>query len=316
MRFPRSLATLAATALVAAVTAGPALSQERVTVGGGPLGGTFYVVVSGFAKILNEDVEGIDASIEVNAGSSHNVQLVDAGTTDFGITNASVLKAGLDGEGWADGEIHDNVRLLMGTQLSYIHFWTLAGSGITELDDLNGRIVNLSKKGSGADITGRKIIETLGLEPAKITNLGHTEANQAMQDGLVDAALTAGGVPHPAVASLSSTTDTVIFGVTGDQAAAFRKVAPALVEAEIPANVYEGQTEPVPTLGDWNVIIVHKDMSEDLVYRVMRATFDNIDKWIAVHRSAEETKPENITDLMDYPLHPGAERFYKEAGLL
>ena len=311
----KKFAVLSASGVFAVVSTAAA-AQTRVTVGGGPLGGTFYVVASGFAKILNDFVPSVEASVEVNAGSSHNVQLVNSGDVDFGLTNGSVLLAGIEGTGWADGTKHEDVTLLFGSQLSYVHFWTPASTGITSFDDLEGRIVNLSARGSGADITGRRLLEALEVEPGSITNLGHNDANQAMQDGLVEAALTAGGVPHPAVAAFTSTRDAVIFGVEGENAERFRETAPALVVAEIPPGTYEGQTSGVPTLGDWNVFIAHKDLPEELVYELMKATFDNIDTWIAVHQSARETRPENISDLLGYPIHPGAERFYREMGLM
>ncbi len=309
------LVSLTTTLALAGVAFHPVGAAERVTVGGGPIGGTFYAVATGFAKILTEDVN-LQASVEVSNGSTHNTQLVNAGETDFGITNASVFYAGMKGEGWAKGRKYEDCRLLFGMQLSYIHFWTLTSTGLEQLDDLNGRIVNLSKKGSGADVTGRKIIELLALKPDKITNVGHNEANQLMQDGLLHAALTAGGIPHPAVAALASTHDVVQFGVTGANADKFLAKNPALSKAAIPANTYRGQSEPVSTIGDWNIMLVHKDMSEELVYRVMVATFDNLDKWIAVHKSARETKPENVLDLRQYPLHPGAMRYYKDKGIL
>jgi len=314
-RHTRATIAFLCTWLAAAACAPAALAADRVTVGGGPIGGTFYTVASGFAKILNEDA-GYSASVEVGNGSTHNVQLVDAGQTDFGITNASVFYAGMNGEGWAKGKKYENGRLLFGMQLSYIHFWTLKSTGIKTLDDLNGRIVNLSAKGSGADVTGRKIIALLKIQPEKITNVGHNDANQLMQDGLVHAALTAGGLPHPAVSALAATHDIAVFGVGGKQADIFLKANPALSHATLPKGTYRGVDYDVPTVGDWNIMIVNKNLSDDKVYAVMKATFANIDKWIAVHASAKETKPENIKSLTQYPIHPGALRYYKEKGIL
>jgi TRAP transporter TAXI family solute receptor len=292
----------------------PAAAQ-KVSVGGGPIGGTFYVLASGFAKILTENV-GLSASVEVTAGSTHSVQLVDAKKQDFGISNAGVLYSGITGTNWAKGKKYENVRVLFAMQLSYVHFWTLKKTGIRSIDDLNGRIINLSAKGSGAEVVGNDIIKQFGLKPKKITYLGHTEANDSMVDGLVDAALTSGGLPHPAIYALSSTHEVVIFSLVGDQIKAFQKTHPFHVKADIPAKTYPGQDKPIPAVGDWNLMLVHKDMPEELAYKVVRATFDNIDKWIAVHKSAKETKPENIIGLEKYPIHPGAVRYYREKGLL
>ena len=313
----RSLPTLAFLGVWIAVSPyGPmASAAERVTVGGGPIGGTFYTVASGFARILTEDA-GYSASVEVGNGSTHNVQLVDAGQTDFGITNASVFYAGMNGEGWAKGKKYQNGRLLFGMQLSYLHFWTLKSTGLKSLDDLNGRIVNLSAKGSGADVTGRKILALLDIKPDKITNVGHNDANQLMQDGLAHAALTAGGLPHPAVSALAATHEIAVFGVGGKQVDVFLKANPALSHAILPKGTYRGVTYDVPTVGDWNIMLVNKNLSDEKVYQVMKATFAHIDKWIAVHASAKETKPENIKGLMQYPIHPGAMRYYKEQGIL
>ena len=314
LRKTRMMVTAVAAIALLGTTTG-AYAQKKVSVGGGPIGGTYYVLATGFAKILTEDA-GLDASVEVGGGGVQNIKLINAGETDYGITLTSLLDAGLTGAGWAKGKVHDNVAIMFPMQLSYLHFWTLKDSGIDSVDGLNGKIVNVSKKGSGADVAGRRIIKMFDIEPERIINLGHTAANQAMQDGLAHAALTAGSIPHPAVAALSTTHDVVQFGLVGEQAEAYRKAVPSLVPAAIPADTYRGQSQPVQTLGDYNIMICNKDAPEDEVYDIVRTTFANIDKWAAVHQAAATTRPDGIKDLAQYPVHPGALRYYREIGLV
>ena len=308
-----SVTAIAAMTLLGSTTG--VYAQQKVSVGGGPIGGTYYVLATGFAKILTEDA-GLDASVEVGGGGVQNIKLINAGETDYGITLTSLLDAGLGGGGWAKGKVHDNVSIMFPMQLSYLHFWTLKSTGIDSVDGLNGKIVNVSKKGSGADVAGRRIIKMFNIEPERIINLGHTAANQAMQDGLAHAALTAGSIPHPAVAALSTTHDAVQFGLVGEQAQAYREAVPSLVRATIPAGTYRGQSQPVDTVGDYNIMICNKNASEEDVYNIVKTTFANIDKWAAVHKAAATTKPDGIKDLAQYPIHPGAMRYYREIGLL
>ena len=309
------LALYCAAIIVFAASSAYSAEKQRVTIAGGPIGGTYYVLATGFAKILTEDL-GLSASVEVGAGGTANIKLVNGKLADYGISMASLLNAGREGSGWAKGKKYKDAQVLFGMQLSYFHFWTLKKSGIRKLSDLNGKIVNLSKKGSGADVAGRKVIAMFGLKPAKITNVGHTQANQLMQDGLLHASLTTGGIPHPAVAALSSTHDVIQFGITGADAKRYIKANPAVVTADIPAGTYKGQTKPIPTTGDWNMMLAHKDVPADMIYKVMKKTFANIPKWTAVHKAARTTKPENIKDLSRMPIHLGALRYYKEMGIV
>jgi len=313
LRLRKLLSILAVSVFLGSFTS--ASYAQKVAVGGGPLGGTYYVLATGFAKILNEDA-GLEASVEVGGGGVQNIKLIEADQTDFGITMASLYDTGLKGTGWAKGKKYENVTIMFPMQLSYLHFWTLKKTGLRSVNDLNGHIVNVSKKGSGADVAGRKIVEMFNLKPKSIINLGHTDANQAMQDNLAHAALTAGSIPHPAVAALSTTHDVVQFGLVGNQATEYLKVKPSYVTTAIPANTYRGQTEPVPTVGDYNVMICNKNASEELVYKIVKATYENIPKWASVHKAAASMDPEGIKGLMKYSVHPGALRYYREIGIL
>tara|TARA_R110002110_G_scaffold88899_10_gene231564 strand:+ start:1054 stop:2004 length:951 start_codon:yes stop_codon:yes gene_type:complete len=315
MRLRKTTSLLITAAFLAFSSSVASAQTKRVTIAGGPIGGTFYVLATGFAKILTEDLD-MSASVEVGAGGSQNIILVNEKLADYGITTGSLLGSGLQGLSWSKGKKYEDARVLFGMQLSYFHFWALKSAGVTKLDDLNGKIVNLSQKGSGADVAGLAAFDMFGIKPDKIVNVGHSQANQLMQDGLADAALTTGGIPHPAVAALSATHDVVEFGLTGEQADKFVAANPGLAKATIPAGTYRGQSEPVPTTGDWNVMLAHKDIPDDVIYNVVKKTFENIPKWVSVHKAAATTKPENIRDISGLPIHPGALRYYKEIGIL
>jgi TRAP transporter TAXI family solute receptor len=165
------------------------------------------------------------------------------------------------------------------------------------------------------DQFGRNVFEVLGIKPKKIHNLPHEQTAKAVGDGQLDAAMTVQLAPWPALKDQETSHALKFISFTADEIARVRAKYGYYSDSAIPKGSYKGITEDVPSLGDWNLGICDANLSEDLVYKLTRATFAGQKQLLLTHRAAEYTIPANVK-YNTIPLHPGAYRFYKEAGVI
>lgn len=311
----KKLALLAlAGSIVAASSA--AHSQEapsNVTIGAASVGGTYYVWATGLSKVLSENMDA-GVSVEVTGGPLHNIQLVDAGEMTFGLSTAAPAYEGFNGVEWADGQKFENIRATVPMYPSYFHWWGLEAGGIKSLEDMDGKVVALGPKGGTPDTYGRRILDYVGVKPARIVNVGFSDVTGQIRDGLVDSALNAAGLPHPSVLENESTDAVTVVGVPPETATGFIEKYPYFSTATIPASTYKSLDADLPTLTVWNFVIANKDLPDDFVYEMVKTVFDNRQTLIETHQSSKNVLAENL-DKITIPLHPGAVRYYREQGV-
>lgn len=311
----KTLTTALAAALVVAGI-GAAQAQDRpsnMTLGAASVGGTYYVWGTGVAQVLTQDM-GVNTSVEVTGGPLQNIQLVDAGQMELGLVTAAPAYEGFHGLEWADGTEFKNIRALVPMYPSYFHYWAKAESGISSLRDMEGKVVATGPIGGTPDTYGRRVFDVLGIQPRSIVNAGFSDIANQLRDGMIDAALTAAGLPHPAVMDNQSSHKLNIIGVSHEDVDKFREEYPYFSKGMIPQTVYENMPQDLETMTVWNFIIANKDMSDDVAYEITKTLFENVDDLIAVHRSAEDVKLENVAHFT-IPIHPGAARYYQEQGV-
>jgi TRAP transporter TAXI family solute receptor len=149
---------------------------------------------------------------------------------------------------------------------------------------------------------------------AKVEYLGFGESVELMKNRQLDATLQSAGLGVASIRDLSTAIKIVVIPVPAD---VVTKVGDAAYQpAMIPANTYTGQTEAIPTAAITNFLVTHSDVSDDLAYRKAKAMYDNIETLYAAHNAAKVIKRENAIKGMPIPLHPGAEKYYKEVGLI
>lgn len=286
---------------------------RNITIGSASIGGVYYVVAGGYAKVIQEKL-GIPASNRVTGGPVQNIQLVQAKQIELGLTTMGPAYEGLRGIGWAQGTRYDAIRFTWPMYTSFAHWITRADSPIRSVADLNGRVVDLGPRGGSAEFVGHKVFSLFGIRPARIVNLSFAEGANALRDGLVDANFGVIGIPVPAWLELSITRPVRFFGFTPEQIQRLTAEYPYLAPAAIRANVYRGQDYVLRTVQMWNAAIVHRDMPDDFVYELTKTMFDNRELLEQVHPTGAETQPVNIY-YINAPLHPGALRYYRERGV-
>jgi len=159
-----------------------------------------------------------------------------------------------------------------------------------------------------------QFIEALGVQ-ATISNAGAADAAGQLQDGVIDAFAFAAGIPISAFAELAASQDVVMFGFNDAEMAVIREAFPAMSPLTIPAGTYAGHDYDQNTVSLWNFAIAHQDMPESLAYEITKLAMENPERMVQIHAAASETLLENWDKNTFMPFHPGALRYFEEAGV-
>jgi TRAP transporter TAXI family solute receptor len=285
---------------------------KPVTIGAASLGGVYYLWGGGFAEVLRVALD-IDSTVQLTGGPVGNMKLLEAGVLDFGMVTTAPAYEGWNGLGWAEGKRYRNARVAFPMYMSYFQMYALEKTGIRSIQDLNGKRVGVGPVGGTPATYWPRVFETAGVKP-RIINSGLAYLDDQLRIGALDAHGSAIGLPWGLVSDIAVDHQINLFGVPKDVAEAFVKKHPFFSLGAIPANTYKNQKDPLPTLTLWNFMAVRKDAPDEMVYRVVKATFERLDILAAAHRSAREVKADNIV-LSPIPVHPGAVRYYHEKGI-
>ncbi|MFM1652827.1 TAXI family TRAP transporter solute-binding subunit [Brevibacillus sp. B_LB10_24] len=287
--------------------------ETRLLLGTSSQGGTYYVWGGGWAKIMGETVPGTDISVEVTGGPASNIQLIQKGEMDLGFATSWLAGEAYSGTGWAK-EKYDQIRAIFPMYASVMHIYSLKDKGIKTIGDFNGKHVTTGAPGSTSDLAGRALLEVLGVKPSKISSLPTNTAIDNLRDGTVDAGFAVTGVPGPFMLDLETTHTIQHIGLSQEEMDKVIGQYPYWSQGVIPKGTYKHQTEDTPVVAFWNIAIASKNLSEDLVYNLVKATFEKHEALLAVDPSAKETIMENVIN-STIPLHPGAIKYYREKGM-
>ena len=318
MRMIRQLA--AALGIGAALVAGTAAAQSTqfVNVLTGGQSGVYYPVGVALSQIYAKEIPNARSTAQVTRASAENLNLLQSGRGEVAFTLADALSDAWKGNEEAGFKQKlDKLRGVSGLYNNYIQIVANADSGIRTLADLKGKLVSVGAARSGTELNAREILTAAGLsysDLAKVEYLPFGESVELMKNRQLDATLQSAGLGVASIRDLATAIKIVVVPVPADVVA---KVGdPAYQPAVIPANTYTGQTADVPTAAIPNFLVTHAGVPEDVVYRMTKAMYDNLDTLYAAHNAARAIKRENALKGMPVPLHPGAERYYREVGLL
>lgn len=305
--------------LGAALVTGAANAQQQfVNVLTGGQSGVYYPMGVALSQIFAKDIPNARSTAQVTKASAENLNLLQAGRGELALSLADSVSDAWKGEAEAGfPKKLDKLRGLSGTYNNYIQIVANADSGIKTLADLKGKRISVGAAKSGTELNARAIFKAAGLaysDMAKVEYLPFGESVELMKNRQLDATLQSAGLGVASIRDLATAVKIVVIPVPADVVA---KVGDAAYQpAMIPANTYGGQTEAVATAAIPNFLITHSGVSDDLAYRMAKAMYENIDTLYAAHNAAKSIKRDNAIKGMPVPLHPGAERYYKEVGLI
>ena len=303
-------------AIVGMSLGAPAVAQDQLSIATGGTGGTYYPVGGGLAEIINNHIEGYSATAEVTGASVENMGLIATGDADLAIALADTVAQAYTGTGKFEGQQLDMVRGLASLYANMVHIVALESSGITTLADLRGKRVSIGAPGSGTEVNTAAILEANGItyDDIEEQRLNFNETADALANGDIDAGFWSVGAPTSSILNLATTQDIVIIALTQAELDAAMAADATFATTTLPGGSYNGVADDIVVLGIPNVLTVSSEMSDDLAYALTKAMFENIAELQAVHPAANETTIEFTMGATPIPLHPGALRYYDEAG--
>jgi len=297
-----------------------ALSVENfLTIGGATLGGSYMVMSGGLAAYLTNTMEGCTVSARLTGGSSENARLLETHQVDLAFVNAAVCYQKAKGLNMFEGEASENLTFIGVATIDGYHWVTLEGSGIKTMRDLAGKRVSIGPPGSGTLAFSNYILELYGLtDKIKPVQLGFSESAENLKDGNVDVIAIGSPVPVPAIADLSSLRKIHLIPVDEEIMAEILKEAPYYSKYIIPAGAYQGVEEPVTILGVASPILANKEVSKERIYEITKLMFtEDAQKHMkSVYAAWDLVSGIDLANQLGIPLHPGAEQYYKEEGIL
>lgn len=303
----------------AAEEAAPTANRDLfVTVATGPTSGVYYPIGGAFSSIIQNDL-GFRSSAQSTGASVENINLILNGQAELAITMAdAVTQAYLAFGAFEDQEPKEELRGLMSLYPNYVQLVTLESSGIETFYDLAGKRVGVGAPNSGVELNARLMFEAHGMtyDDIRADYLNYGEAVDQMRNGMIDAAFVTSGIPNATVMDLGTTNDIRIIPIEGEGMAYLQEFYPFFTPNIIPAGTYNND-EDVNTATIMNLLLVHHEMPEDAVYEITKGFFDHLNTIHSAHNAAKENiNLESVTEGMIVPLHPGAERFFQEAGAI
>ena len=291
-------------------------SGTAMTMGTGGTAGTYY----GYGGILGTQIKnsaGITVNVVSTDGSKANILGIDAGNYQLGTVQSDVMAYAAQGiSSFASEGAIDSFRVIGGLYEESVHLVTMDPE-IKTVADLAGKKVSIGAAGSGVYFNAVDILAAAGMTEADIVPQYQSFADSAdaLKDGKIDAAFIVAGAPVPAVTELCLATDAYLVPIDGEIGDKLMTDSPYYTPYVIPAGTYEGQNEDINTVTIKAVLIVSADASEDDVYNITKAIFDNIDTITTNHAKGAELSIENATSGMTAPFHKGAAKYFAEKGI-
>lgn len=294
----------------------PTEAKTNLVLASGPSGGTFEVVAASSVEILKQAVPELNMSI-VPGGSTSNVGILSEGKADISMCPADAAYLGLQGLP-PYKEKYENVRGLIALYPNTLQVWVSQKSGIKDMPDFKGKKYTFGQPGGLSYQAGLNLLDIYGLTPeeGKMSTLAWNESVDALRDANIDLLLWTTSYPAPAIVDAMLNTPIELIQLNPEKIKEFKEKYPAWVDLTIAAGTYKTQTEDITTLGSPVFFAVDESFSEETAYQITKAIFENREKLAQAHVLLNYITPETAAEGMAVPLHPGAERYYKEVGIL
>ena len=302
--------------LVACGSSTTATTATKMTMGTGGTAGTYYA----FGGVLGQYIKnhaGIDVNVVSTDGSKANIEFIDAGDYQLGTVQSDVMAYAWDGtRSFEQNGAIKSFRVVGGLYAEAVQLVTM-DPAIKSVADLKGKAVSIGAPGSGVYFNAMDVLTAAGLTEADIRPqyMSFADSADGLKDGKIDAAFIVAGAPTNAIAELCTTNEAYLVPIDGEIAETLMAASPFYTLYTIPAETYKGQTEDVVTVTVKATLIVTDKASEEDVYNLTKAIFDNTAAIAAENGKGAELSVENATSGMTAPFHTGAAKYFAEQGV-
>ena len=330
----RSIALAAAGLMLA----GNIAAQEMIffRIGTGGAGGTYFPIGGIIANAIsnppgsracdkggNCGVPGLVAMAQSTNASAHNVNAIQAGQMEAGLSGAATLHFAYNGIGKFEGNAKSDLRVIANLYPEDLHLVLPKGASLKDVGDLKGKRVGIAQAGSGTQIAVELILGDHGVNRDNIdeAELNNSQSAERLADGQLDAYFYAAGTPVAAMIQLDNTKGMELYSFTDEEVTMANKTVPYYIPSKIPAGTYPGITYDVNTVAVSGIFVTNASVDEELVYGITKAMWSDTARKL-LDNGHSKGKVITIETALDglagigVPMHPGAERFYKEMGMM
>ncbi|MYL32197.1 TAXI family TRAP transporter solute-binding subunit [Pontibacillus yanchengensis] len=276
--------------------------------------GTYYPLGGTFAKVINDNLENVEANATSSGASVENMKKIADGDGQVAFVQTDIAAYAAEGKLMFEGNKIENVQAMGSLYPETIQIVTTKESGIESVEDLKGKTVSIGAPGSGTRANAENILDIHGLSTDDIDaqNLDFGESTSGIQDGSIDAAFITSGTPTGAVEGLAATTDVTIVPIKEGKINELKEKFPYYAKDTVKEGTY-GLKSDVTTVAVQAMLVTRKDLGEDVVYNMTKAIFENTDA--ISHTKGEFISAESALEGVGIDLHPGAKKYFDEKGI-
>jgi TRAP transporter TAXI family solute receptor len=304
--------------------AGSAMAQQKfVTIGTGGVTGVYYAAGGAICRLLNKDrkTHGIRCSVESTGGSAFNVNTIKEGELDFGMAQSDVQYNAFKGEeSFKEGGAHGDLRAVFSIHPEPFTVLAHPNAGVTKFEDFKGKRFNVGNPGSGTRASMERLLTAMGWTLADFSLASELKADEhgpALCDGKIDGFFYGVGHPSANIQDPTTTCAAKLVPLTGEAVDKLVAENPYYAKATIPGGLYNNNPDDTQTFGVLATLVTSANVPEESVYQLTKAVFENFDEFKSLHPAFAKLDPAKmISEGLSAPLHPGAEKYYKEKGWL
>ena len=309
------LALAATTALAAPLAAG---ADNFINVLTGGTSGVYYPLGVALGNVIGKAMPSVKTSVQATKASVENLNLLQAGRGEIAFTLGDSLSDAWKGNEEAGFKAPlKKLRGIAAIYPNYIQIVARADSGIKTLADLKGKNVSVGAPKSGTELNARTIFAAAGLsykDFGKVEYLPFGESVEIMKNRQIDVILQSAGLGASSLRDLANAVDIVVVPIPSDVIGKIND--PAYLPAVIPANTYRGQATDVQSASLQNYLVTHEGVSNDTAYGMTKALWTSLDRLVAANSAAKAIDVKKALDGLPVPLHPGAEKYYRDIGVI
>ncbi|HET7122653.1 MAG TPA: TAXI family TRAP transporter solute-binding subunit [Bradyrhizobium sp.] len=299
----------------------PAVAQQKfITVGTGGVTGVYYAVGGAICRLMNKDRQktGIRCSVESTGGSVFNVNAIKSDELDFGMTQSDVQYNAYKGEAQFKDSAISDLRVVFSVHPEPFTVLARKEAGVTKFEDFKGKRFNVGNPGSGTRASMEQLLDAIKWTMKDFSLAAELKADEqgpALCDNKIDGFYYGVGHPSAAIQDPTTTCGAKLISLTGPAIDTLLKNYPYYSVATIPGGMYSGNPNSTMTYGVRALLVTSAKAPDDVVYNLVKAVFDNFDEFKKLHPAFATLDPKDMIKAgITAPLHPGAEKFYKEKG--
>jgi TRAP transporter TAXI family solute receptor len=299
-------------------TASPGNAQTLITILTGGTNGVYYPLGTTLSSIYARAIPGASVTAQATQGSVENMRLLENGDGELAFTLGDTLAAAWAGNKEAGFDApYRKLRAIARIYPNFIQIVASARTGIKTLADLKGKKVSVGANGSGTALNAIAIFRAAGFGFSDLGKVDYSPFGTSARlviEGALDATIQSAGLGVESIRHLLASGQARLIPIPAEVVA--KTGSQVYVAATIPANTYDGQTADVPTASVPNFLVTRAEVSNNVAYLMTKSLFDKLDQLVDTHPAAKDISIKTATTGLPIPLHPGAERYYRDIGIL